>query len=154
LAKSLCDLAMEAKELGMFPLQLELTERSIGEAPDDGWSWAQHGDALLNMHNLDEALRAFQEANVFGAGVIAQKGQAEVLKAKGELNEALAIYDEVIGQHPEDAVAKNGRAEVLKTRGELDAALAAYNEVISQHPEDAVAKTGRAELLETRGELD
>ncbi|HMH42643.1 MAG TPA: hypothetical protein VK557_04110, partial [Pyrinomonadaceae bacterium] len=31
LAKSLCDLAMEAKELGMYDLQLELTERSVGE---------------------------------------------------------------------------------------------------------------------------
>src|SRR6202140_3013907 len=45
LAKSLCDLAMEAKECGMFSLQLELTERSISVAPDDGWSWAQHADA-------------------------------------------------------------------------------------------------------------
>src|SRR5205807_2102507 len=31
-AKSLCDLAMEAKELGMLSLQLELTERSISVA--------------------------------------------------------------------------------------------------------------------------
>ncbi|MFZ0748664.1 MAG: hypothetical protein WAM70_04830, partial [Pyrinomonadaceae bacterium] len=33
LAMSLCDLAMEAKELGMSPLQLELTQRSINVAP-------------------------------------------------------------------------------------------------------------------------
>ena len=46
-AKSLCDLAMEAKALEMSSLQLALTERSINIAPGDAWSWAQYGDALL-----------------------------------------------------------------------------------------------------------
>jgi tetratricopeptide (TPR) repeat protein len=154
LAKSLCDLAMEAKELGMFSLQLELTERSISVAPSDGWSWAQHGAALLNMQNLDEALRAYDQADAFGVGAVARNGRAEVLKTKGDLDAALAAYDEVISEHPENVFAKTGRAEVFKAKGELDAALAAYNEVISEHPEDAVAKTGRADVLKAKGELD
>jgi tetratricopeptide (TPR) repeat protein len=152
-AKSLCDLAMEAKELGMFSLQLELTERSITIAPDDGWSWAQHGDALLNMQNLDEALRAYQQADAFGAGVIAKKGRAEVLKAKGQFDAALAAFDEVISQYPDDVVAKSGRAEVLKAQGQLTAALEAYEEAIREHPESAVAKTGRAEVLKAQGQF-
>ena len=45
---SLCDLAAEAKALGNYSLQLELTERSIGIQPDDGWAWRQYADALLN----------------------------------------------------------------------------------------------------------
>jgi tetratricopeptide (TPR) repeat protein len=153
IAKSLCDLAMKAKELGMFPLQLELTERSINIASDDAWSWAQYGDALLNMHQMSEALTAYHQASDFGAGVIAKNGRAEVLKAQGQLPDALAAFDEVIREHPEDIVAKNGRAEVLKAQGQLPAALAAFDEVIRAHPEDVVAKTGRAEVLKAQGQL-
>ena len=152
-ARSLCDLAIEAKTLGMYPLQLELTDRSLTVAPDDGWSWAQHGDALLNMNRLDKALAAYDQAKDFGAGVIANKGRAEVLKAQGQLPGALAAFDEVIREHPEDVVAKNGRAEVLKAQGQLPAALAAFDEAIREHPEDVVAKTGRAEVLKAQGQL-
>ncbi|OLE54291.1 MAG: hypothetical protein AUG51_09050 [Acidobacteria bacterium 13_1_20CM_3_53_8] len=153
-AKSLCDLATEAKALGMHPLQLEMTERSISIAPDDDWSWAQYGDALLNMHRLDDALTAYQQADAFGAGVIAKTGRAEVFKAKGELDKALAAYDEIIAEHPENVVAKTGRAEVLKAKGELNKALAAYDEIITEHPEDDVARRGRAEVLKAKGELN
>src|SRR6185503_4558589 len=152
-AKSLCDLAMEAKALGMDSLQLALTERAISVAPGDNWSWAQHGDALLNMGRLDEALKAYEQAGVFGVGLIAKKGQAEVLKAQGKFADALAALDEVIRQHPDDVVTKNGRAEVLKAQGKFADALAAFDEVIRQHPDDVVTKTGRAEVLKAQGKF-
>lgn len=154
LAMSLCDLAMEAKELEMFSLQLELTERSINVAPDDGWSWAQYGDALLNTKRLNDALTAYRDAIAFGAGVVAKNGRAVVLKAQGRLGDALAAFDEVIAQYPEDVFAKNGRAEVLKAQGRLPEALLAFDKVIAQHPEDVVAKTGRAEVLKVQGRLN
>jgi tetratricopeptide (TPR) repeat protein len=153
LAKSLCDLAMEAKELGMFDLQMELTERSVGEVPDDAWSWAQYGDALLKMGKFDNALYAFKQSEDFGESLVAKTGRALVLKAQGELPAALAAYEEVIRLHPENAVAKAGRAEVLKAQGKLPAALSAYEEVIRLHPEDVFAQTGRAEVLKAQGEL-
>jgi len=153
IAKSLCDLAMEAKSLGMFPVQLKLTSRSIQEAPDDAWSWAQHGDALLNVNRLKDALRAYRQAESFGAGAMALKGRGEVLKAQGRLREALAAFDEVIREHPDDPVAKNGRAEVLKAQGRLPEALAAFDRIIAEHPEDVVAKNGRAEVLKAQGRL-
>lgn len=153
-AKSLCDLAIGAKELYLNSLQLELTERSVNLAPDDYWSWAQYGDALLAMQRFNDALRAYQQAEDFGAGVLVRTGKAETLRAMGELEGALAAYEEVIEQHPDNIVAKNGRAEVLKATGDLDKALAAYNEIIIEHPDDVIAKTGRAEVLKARGDLD
>jgi tetratricopeptide (TPR) repeat protein len=153
LAKSLCDLAVEAKDEGLFQLQLQLTERSIGEVPDDAWSWAQHGDALLQLNRLSDALRAYEQAEVFGSAAMGTTGHAQVLKALGRLTESLAAFDAVIAEHPEDVVARNGRAEVLKTKGDLPAALAAYEEAIRLHPEDVFAKNGRAEVLKTKGDL-
>ena len=153
-AMSLCDLAMEAKNLGFYPIQLALTEQSIAISPTDNWAWAQYGDALLNMQRLDDALEAYEQADAFGAGVIAKKGRGEVFKTQGKLDDALAAYNGVIAEHPEDVFAKNGRAEVLKAQGKLDDALAAYDEIIAEHPEDVVAKTGRAEVLKAQGRFD
>lgn len=153
-AKSLCDLAAAAKELGLFPFQLELTQQSVALKPDDGWAWTQHGNALLNMHLPTEAAKAFDQAEFFGVGLFVMTGRAEVLKSLGRLKEALSAYDEVIAQYPDDVVAKNGRAEVLKSLGRLDEALSAYDDVITQHPEDTVAKAGRAEALKSLGRLN
>jgi tetratricopeptide (TPR) repeat protein len=152
-AKSLCDLAMEAKVLGMYSLQLALTERAISVAPGDNWSWAQHGDALLNVGRLDDALKAYGQANAFGVGVIAKKGRAEVLKAQGKFVDALAAFDEVIQLHPDDVFARTGRAEVLKAQGKFVDALAAFDEVIRLHPDNVVAKNGRAEVLKAQGKF-
>ena len=153
-AKSLCDLAMEAEAVEISSLQLALTERSINIAPGDRWSWIQHADALLKVDRLDEALEASDRAIAFGGGAVAKSGRAEVLKAKGQFDAALAAYEEVISEYPEHVIAKNGRAEVLKAQGQFEAALVAYEEVISQHPEDVVAKSGRAEVLKSQGQFD
>jgi tetratricopeptide (TPR) repeat protein len=86
--------------------------------------------------------------------VVAKTGRAEVLKALGRLSEALAAYDAVSAEHPEDVVAKTGRAEVLKALGRLSEALAAYDAVSAEHPENVVARRGRAEVLKAFGKLD
>ena len=144
---SLCDLAMEAKALDNHQLQLELTERSIRLKKDDSWSWAQYADALLIVGRHIDALNAYEQAGMFGAGVVAKTGRAEVLRAMGKLHEALAAYDSVIAEHPESVVAQNGRAETLRTMGHLPEALAAYEEIRSRFPNDMVARNARSSIL-------
>ncbi|MFL6334412.1 MAG: tetratricopeptide repeat protein [Pyrinomonadaceae bacterium] len=152
-AKTLCNLATEAKALGSYPLQLELTERAVQIAPDDGWSWIQYADALLQLHRPAEALKAYEQADSFGGGVVAKSGRAEVLKALGRLDDALAAYDAVLYEDANDVVAKNGRAETLRAMGRLNEALAAYDSTVSEHPESVVARRGRAELLKALGRM-
>jgi tetratricopeptide (TPR) repeat protein len=105
------------------------------------------------MGRLDEALKAYEQADAFGAGVIAKTGRGEVLKAQGRFADAFTAFEEVIRQHPENVFAKNGRAELLKAQGRFADALTAFEEVIRQHPDDVVAKTGRAEVLKAQGRL-
>lgn len=153
-AKSLCDLAIGAKALGIQSLQLALIERSVSIAPDDGWSWAQYGDALLSVLRLDDALKAYQQAEAFGHRMIALTGRAEVLKTKGEFDAALVAFNEIILEYPEDVVSKTGRAEVLKAKWQLDDALTAYNEIIANHPDDPIARNGRSCILAALGRYD
>jgi tetratricopeptide (TPR) repeat protein len=150
-AKSLCDLATEAKALGRYSVQLDLTERAVEQNPEDGWAWTQYGDALLNNGQMGKALRAYENSVAFGAFAVGRVGRAEVLKAMGRYPEALAAYDAAMADHPEDVVAKSGRAEALKAMGRYPEALAAYDVAIADHPENAVAKSGRAEVLKAMG---
>ena len=126
--RSLCDLAMEAKNLGLHKLQLELTQRSVGLKVDDGWSWAQYGDALLIANQLDEAMKAYENALSFGQGAVAKNGRAEVLKALGQFDRALDAYQAVIAEHPLDQVARNARSCVLAALGRYGEAIEALTE--------------------------
>ncbi len=150
--KSLCDLAMEAQKRGMHALQRELTKRSTEVGPDDGWSWAQHGKALLNIGDFEGALAAYDSTiREHPEKVSAKNGRAEVLKSLNRLDEALAAYDSIIREHSENVSAKTGRAEVLKSLNRLDEALTAYDSIIREHSENVIARNGRACVLASMG---
>ena len=151
--QSLCDLAKQADDLSLHPLQLRLTTQAVDLVPDDGWSWTQHGKALLEMSRPHDALRAYDDALFFGADVVAKTGRAKVLKALGHHTEALTAYEQISREHPEDVFAKTGRAEVLKALGRPTEALAAYEQISREHPENVFAKNGRAEVLKALGRL-
>ncbi|MFY9823441.1 MAG: tetratricopeptide repeat protein [Thermoanaerobaculia bacterium] len=153
-AMSLCDLAMKAKEFDLISLQLELTERSVRVKPDDGWAWAQYGDALLANGSHEPALKAFANAISFGKPDVGQVGQAEVMRSLGRFDEALTAYQAVVDRFPEEVVARNGRAEMLRELSHLEEALAAYEVIVTRFPNDVVAKTGRAETLRELGRLE
>ncbi len=152
--KSLCDLAMEAKLLGTYSLQMELTKRCVKLQPNDAWSWAQYGDALLRTQRLSEALMAYERASELGKGAVAGNGRAEVLKELLRLDEALASYDEIVAEFPENLVARGGRAEVLKELGRLEQALDSYDAIIAEYPENVIARSGRAGVLRLLGRFD
>jgi tetratricopeptide (TPR) repeat protein len=151
--KSLCDLAKKAKDLGLFRFQLELTSQAIALKNDDGWSWTQHGDALLQARQLGPALAAYERALTYVNDPQVQNGRAEVLKAQNRLPEALAAYEAVVADFPENVVARNGRADVLKAQNRLPEALAAYEAVVADFPENVVARNGRAEVLKAQNRL-
>jgi tetratricopeptide (TPR) repeat protein len=152
-SKSLCDLAMEAKSLELFELQLELAHRAVSVCYEDGWAWAQVGDAFLILNKFEEALNAYQHASEFNDDAIGRRGYALVLLRMGRAEESLAAYEDAIRDYPTDAVAQAGRAEVLKSMGRLDDALTAYDTVVREFPSNVVARTGRAEVLKSMGQL-
>jgi tetratricopeptide (TPR) repeat protein len=153
LVKSLCDLAMEAKSLGIRAFQLWLMERAVAIQGDDPWTLAQYADALLQAGRAAPALEAYKRSEEYGGGVVARNGRAAALGELGRLGEALEAYEATIEQHPEDAFARNGRAETLRKSGRLGEALETYEATIEQHPEDVVARNGRAETLRELGRL-
>ncbi len=153
--KSLCDLSMDARSLGLYNLQVQLTEQSIKLNPNDVQVFNHHADALLSQGRLDEALAGYEQAaTLFPHNVVARRGRAEVLKSLGRWDEALAAYGEVIAEFPPETFSYSGRAQVLKLQGHLDEALAAYEDTIRLFPDEPVGRTGRAEVFKSQGRLD
>jgi tetratricopeptide (TPR) repeat protein len=151
---SLCDLATEARDVGLHDLQLELVERALGYKADDVVAQSQRADTLKALNRLPEALEAYEQAMAqHPEDVVPMNGYAEVLKALNRLPEALKAYEQAMAQHPENVVAKNGYAEVLKALNRLPEALEAYEQAMAQHPENVVAMTGYAEVLKALNRL-
>ncbi len=153
-AKSLCDLAMAAKELGRTDLQLDWTKRSIRLQEEDGWAWVQYGDALLQLSRFDDAIQAFDQAAKLGQSLVAMNGRAEVLKALGRLDEALTAYDDVRQQHPLNVVAMTGRASTLALAGRLQDALAALPDQEPTTLDDWVGLHVRGMILLRLGKIE
>jgi len=154
IAKSLCDLAQAAKELGYHQLQLEWTQKAVDVAPGDGWSLAQMGDAYRCLGQWSEAELAFALALRHGEVRVARNGRAGVLKGMGRLEDALREYETTAQEFSQDAVARTGRADVLKEMGRLEDALCEYETIVKEFPQDVFARTGRAEVLKGMGRLE
>jgi tetratricopeptide (TPR) repeat protein len=73
---------------------------------------------------------------------------------KGELDRAIADYDEVIRLNPKYAEAYNNRGVAYANKGELDRAIADYDEAIRLDPINAVTYHNRGVAYANKGELD
>ncbi len=155
ICKSLCDLAMAAKELMLYGLQLEWTEQAVNANLDDEWALVQHADALKNMGRLAESLKVYEQVIAeHPESVVAKNGRAEVLKAMNRLPEALESYEQVIAEHPESIVARNGRACVLASIGQWEEALVGLTAESPVTEQDWIGYHIRGMILLRRGDLD
>jgi len=75
-------------------------------------------------------------------------------QAKGELDRAIADYNQAIEIDPKFALAYIGRGDAYKDRGELDRAIADYNRALELDPKDADAYAGRGVTYEAKGDMD
>jgi len=154
IAKSLCDLAQDAKRVYNYSFQLELSQRAVSIAPYDGWAHGQLADAYFCLHKFSEALQSFDVAISCGQEAFGLKGFARILVEQGRFEEALDAYGGLKNKFPEDYTIWAGFAEVLRKMWRLDLALGAYDEAINKFPSEAVLKCGRAATLTDMGRLE
>jgi len=79
---------------------------------------------------------------------------ANLLREKGELEEALRLYDAAIEAEPSFADPHNNRGNCLKDMGRFDDAVAAYQRAIAMRPEFPDAYGNCAAAYKDKGDLD
>lgn len=156
-AKSLCSLAQEARLRGYSSIQLEWLEDAVEICPTDAWSHGQLGDAQLGFYRFDDAARNFQQAGAYGDEQFAKTGHARLLRAKGQLGEALAEFQAARDQfvnHPEAYRIWAGVGETLRDMLRLEESLSTYDQALERFPNESTIWCGRASVLKDLGRLD
>jgi tetratricopeptide (TPR) repeat protein len=149
-AKSLCSLAQEARRVGNTPLQLKWVKWATEIAPEDAWAHSQAGDAYFSVFQFNEADREYRAASLWGMGRRGDIGQAKVLAATGQLDEALRLSQLAITKYPLDPEAHSSYAqysEILRKMWRLEDAFQSYEEAIEKYSDQSSLRCGRAAVL-------
>ncbi len=125
-------------ELGRFEDAIECFNRSIDANPQYADSWCLKGGVLAEMGRYDEAIFAFNktiELDPEDPNAWLDKGGA--LRALGReddaemaITTAVEIYDNAIGQNPNDADTWYRKGLALYTQGEYEEAVLSFDEAI------------------------
>jgi putative PEP-CTERM system TPR-repeat lipoprotein len=126
----------------------ELREVNLTDPAAQAALRTELGYAYLGLRQPKEARAAFTEALAAKPGDPAARiGQARLLGADRDLDGAMKVVEEVLGQTPQLAEALLLKAEIHIARGETDAALDALREVIKVEPRNGNARYTIVALL-------
>jgi tetratricopeptide (TPR) repeat protein len=92
------------------------------------------------------------EANVQNAGIYNDRGIAK--QNKGDLDGAMADYNQAIKLDPKLDVAYINRGNVKQKKGDLEGAMADYNQAITLNPKNVLAYRCRGDIKRKKGDLD
>jgi len=137
-----CDCAERLGEREVQDRVVDMMMESDARGFDRGSALLRHANANARLgalteaeHAYTEAAAAFRDAGVERDWAIARSGVADILEARGELDEALRIRTqeelpvyERLGDVREKAVTQGKIADILQARGELDEALALHEQ--------------------------
>lgn len=73
---------------------------------------------------------------------------------KGQLDQAIANFNQALALYPQYAVAYNNRGSAYSQKGQLDQAIADYNQALSIDPQYAQAYSNRGCAYADKGQLD
>ena len=134
-AKTLCDLARNAKQLSMFSFQLELAKQSTELMEEDPQTWNHYADALLQLNRLPEALTAYQSTmRDHPDNVVSRNGCACVLALFARLDEALAMLPDVLPVTREGWIGYHIRGMILLRQNRFKVAVQVFKDGVRENP--------------------
>ncbi len=151
-AKSLSRLATEARRRNLHDIELEWAERAVAVRPEDGWARALLGDTYLLLYRLRDAEEEFKAASAYGEAAYGSIGRAKVAKERGDLDQALAMFESVRKSGGTHALtAWSGYCSTLREMWKPEETLKAYKEAKDAYPNEIIFQTGYAKALEHLG---
>lgn len=155
-AKSLCNLAQQARLRGFDELQLEWLHTAVQIAPTDGWAAGQMGDAFLSRNLFAEAEPLFVAASNLGEQQFGLCALGRLYRASGHYERSLFSFRQAkhdYPDHPDAPWAWHGEAETLRDIWEYDQAIAVYQDAASRFPDQVISRCGYASSLKDSGRL-
>ena len=110
IAKSLSLLAQLAKVNGVPELQLEWAQEAVNYNPNDRITFSHLFDALVGQNRLHEASEVVERAEKLHPGLFVTNARARLLRARGDFEQARAIYLKGVAEFPHDPEYQRARA--------------------------------------------
>ncbi len=136
---------------GLTRQLLPLLRKLVAERPPEATLAFVAARALRTTGNVDEAIAVAHRAHAEARGYMTGIALAMALKAKGDLDGAVAAYRDALALQPEDVAARRDIGDLELGRGRWDSALAAYEEVLAIDPRDDWALPSAAYVRVVRG---
>jgi tetratricopeptide (TPR) repeat protein len=114
------------RDMNRYEEALEEYQKLTESYPLEGALWAGRASVLMDLGRFDDAITTFNISEKRGSGSVPLNGRASAYKRRGDLTQALKLYNDVVREFPHDPVALCGRAEVYKDQGNLERALADF----------------------------
>ncbi|HTD81896.1 MAG TPA: tetratricopeptide repeat protein, partial [Thermoplasmata archaeon] len=147
---------------------IDLADTFLAMRPGDPEMLVYRGDAKLALGKRSEAQISYEAALQKRPGdpsivsrverakvdISALQSRALMASASGNLDQAIALFDEVLKVEPENANSLVGKSVALRRAGRVDDALAALNGVLARQPGHGGALLNKGRILEERGDLD
>lgn len=120
-------------------------------------AYGNRGNLYRAMREYDRSLEDFNRAiwlrdRSQTASLL--HNRAATYQAKGDLDRAIADYDELLKYHSYNAMTLNNRGMILRQKGEHDRALADFNEAVRLDPSKGMYYMNRGMLRLERGDAD
>ncbi len=147
---------------------IDLADTFLAMQPGDPEMLVYRGDAQLALGKRGEAQISYEAALLKRPGdpsivsrienakvdISALQSRALIASASGNLDQAIALFDEVLKVEPDNANSLVGKSVALRRAGRVDEALAALDVVIARQPGHGGALLNKGRILEERWDLD
>src|SRR6267143_6475925 len=147
---------------------IDLADTFLAMRPGDPEMLVLRGDAQLALGKRREAQISYEAALMKRPGdpsiqsriaaaqvdIAGIQSRALIASASGNLDQAIALFDEVLKVEPDNSNSLVGKSVALRRAGRIDDALACLNSVLTRQPGHGGALLNKGRILEERGDLD
>ena len=147
---------------------IDLADTYLAMKPGDAEMLTFRGDAQLALGKRSEAQISYEAALLKRPGdpdilarierakvdIASLQSRALIASASGNLEQAMALFDDVLKVEPENANALVGKSVALRRAGRIDEALESLHLVLGRQPGHGGALLNRGRILEERGDLE
>src|SRR5262245_48317152 len=128
-----------------------MTTLAFGASQRDRQDCSQLQDIERTIHGCTQMINDRTEPQTNRGIAFLHRGIA--WRKKGELDRAIADYNEAIRLNPKDDLAYSSRGSAWAAKGDLDRAIADFNEAIRLDPKDADTYLQRGLAWKEKGDL-
>ena len=140
--------------LGRFKEALIEIDRAIDLEPNNANHYFSKAIALKSLKRIDEAIAAYSKAIEINPRAAFFNNRGFHYRDKGEIELALADFNQAIDISPNYAEAYYNRGFYYRSKGEMELALADFNKVIEIDPNNASAYVNRGTLYDPSEEIE